>query len=202
MIVPLGEWILARACRDASHWPEHYTLAVNLSPAQIQKAGLVNAVERALKEACLPATRLELEVTETVVLAGAESIATLNALRARGIAIVLDDFGTGYASLSNLVSLPFSKIKIDRSFVGKLESQQNCRAIVAAITGLARGLDVDVTAEGVETAEQFTMLQAAGCTNMQGYYFGCPLPVGEIDLANPIASPAAGDTQGQGHSST
>lgn len=188
MIVPLGEWILGRACRDAASWPACYTLAVNLSPVQIQKAGLVIAVERALKDAGLPATRLELEVTETVVLAGAESIATLGALRAMGIAIVLDDFGTGYASLSNLVSLPFSKIKIDRSFVANLQNQQNCRAIVAAITGLARGLEVDVTAEGVETEEQFTILKAAGCTNMQGFYFGRPLPIGELDLGK--AKPA------------
>lgn len=202
MIVPLGEWILGRACSDAALWPKCYTLAVNLSPAQIQKAGLVSAVERALKTSGLPAARLELEVTETVVLAGAESIATLGALRARGIAIVLDDFGTGYASLSNLVSLPFSKIKIDRSFVANLTSQQNCRAIVAAITGLARGLDVDVTAEGVETADQFTILQAAGCTNMQGYYFGRPLPIGEIDLANPIADRARADKRGRGHASS
>ncbi|WP_332702430.1 putative bifunctional diguanylate cyclase/phosphodiesterase [Devosia sp.] len=202
MIVPLGEWILGCACRDAANWPQRYTLAVNLSPVQIQKAGLVGAVERALKEAGLPATRLELEVTETVVLAGADSIATLGALRARGIAIVLDDFGTGYASLSNLVSLPFSKIKVDRSFVANLQSQQNCRAIVAAITGLARGLDIDVTAEGVETAEQFTILKAAGCTNVQGFYFARPLPLSEIDMGNPIAAQAHGDKQGRGYGSS
>lgn len=192
MIVPLGEWIIGRACRDAAAWPDRYKLAVNLSPAQIQKAGLVGVIDRALKEAGLEAARLELEVTETVVLAGADSIATLTALQARGIGIVLDDFGTGYASLSNLVTLPFSKIKIDRSFVASLPSQQNCRAIVAAITGLARGLDMDVTAEGVETEEQLAILRAAGCTNVQGYYFARPLPVAEINLDETAAPQTRG----------
>ena len=195
MIVPLGEWIIGRACRDAATWPDRYKLAVNLSPAQIQKAGLVGVIERALKEAGLDATRLELEVTETVVLAGADSIATLGALQAKGIGIVLDDFGTGYASLSNLVTLPFSKIKIDRGFVANLSSQQTCRAIVAAITGLARGLDVEVTAEGVETEEQLAIIKAAGCTNVQGYYFARPLPLAEIDLGE-TAEPQARGTRG------
>lgn len=187
MIVSLGEWIIGRACRDAASWPDRYRLAVNLSPAQIQKAGLIEVIERALQDTGMPAERLEFEVTETVVLAGADSIATLTALQAKGIGIVLDDFGTGYASLSNLVSLPFSKIKIDRGFVAELPNQSNCRAIVAAITGLARGLDMDVTAEGVETAEQLTILKAAGCTNVQGYYFARPQPLAGINLDSPIA---------------
>jgi diguanylate cyclase (GGDEF)-like protein len=192
MIVPLGQWILDRACRDAASWPDHYRLAVNLSPVQIQKAGLADAIARALQASGLPAGRLELEVTETVVLAGAESIDMLCALQASGVGIVLDDFGTGYASLSNLVSLPFSKIKIDRSFVANLTSQQNCRAIVAAITGLARGLDMDVTAEGVETLEQLSILQAAGCTNVQGFYFSRPLPMAELVLDEVSTGPVRG----------
>lgn len=187
MIVSLGEWIIGRACRDAATWPDRYKLAVNLSPAQIQKAGLIDVIEVALAAAGLPAARLELEVTETVVLAGSDSIATLGALQARGIGIVLDDFGTGYASLSNLLTLPFNKIKIDRSFVANLPDQQNCRAIVAAIVGLARGLDIDVTAEGVETADQLAILKAAGCTNVQGYYFARPLPLADIDLDHAAA---------------
>jgi len=192
MIVPLGQWILDRACRDAAAWPDHYRLAVNLSPVQIQKAGLAEAIARALKSSGLPATRLELEVTETVVLAGAESIDTLRTLQASGIGIVLDDFGTGYASLSNLISLPFSKIKIDRSFVTNLAGQQNCRAIVASITGLARGLDMDVTAEGVETEEQLSILQAAGCTSVQGFYFARPMAASELRLDGAASRPAAG----------
>lgn len=198
MIVALGEWIMGRACRDAATWPDRYKLAVNLSPAQIQKAGLVDMIERALKDAGMPAARLELEVTETVVLAGAESIAILGALQAKGIRIVLDDFGTGYASLSNLLTLPFNKIKIDRSFVANLPGQQSCRAIVAAIVGLAHGMDIDVTAEGVETAEQLAILRAAGCTNVQGYYFARPRPLAEIDLEFAAAhqSRAAGMSTG------
>ncbi len=187
MIVALGDWIIRQACRDAATWPEPYTLAVNLSPAQIQKPGFDQAVANALADANLPPSRLELEVTETVALSGAESVATLTALQASGIGIVLDDFGTGYASLSNLVGLPFAKIKIDRSFVANLATQHNCRAIVAAITGLAHGLNMRVTAEGVETAEQLAILQAAGCTNVQGYYFARPQLLDAIDLADPIA---------------
>ncbi|MGV8854477.1 MAG: putative bifunctional diguanylate cyclase/phosphodiesterase [Devosia sp.] len=182
MIVALGAWILERACRDAASWPDHYRLAVNLSPVQIQKPGLAEVITRVLQNSGLPARRLELEVTETVVLAGAEGIDMLSALHASGICIVLDDFGTGYASLSNLVSLPFSKIKIDRSFVNNLATQPNCRAIVAAITGLAHGLGMDITAEGVETEEQLSILIAAGCSNVQGYYFSRPLPLAEIVL--------------------
>lgn len=115
---------------------------------QIQKAGLAEMIAQALQSSGLPARRLELEVTETVILAGAESVNVLSSLHVSGVGIVLGDFGTGYASLSTLVSLPFSKIKIDRSFVSNLLSQQSCRAIVAAIMGLARGLEMDVTAEG------------------------------------------------------
>lgn len=176
MIVPLGIWILERACRDAVSWPDHYKLAVNLSPVQIQKAGLSDAIEQVLVDTGLRPERLELEVTETVILAGTDSIDRLRMLQARGIGIVLDDFGTGYASLSNLVSLPFTKIKIDRSFVTDLPTKESCRVIVAAITGLARNLNMPVTAEGVETAEQFAILRASGCTCVQGYYFARPLP--------------------------
>lgn len=198
MIVPLGEWILGRACRDAAGWPSRYRLAVNLSPVQIQKAGLAGTVERALEKAGLPASRLELEVTETTALAGVDSLETLGALKKKGIGIVLDDFGTGYASLSNLISLPFSKIKIDRGFVSNLESP-NCQAIVAAITGLAHGLDMDVTGEGVETEEQLAILRAAGCTNVQGFLFGRPVPLAEIDFG-PFTAPMIKSSSGLGPS--
>lgn len=189
MIVPLGEWIIRRACLDAATWPERYKLAVNLSPVQIQKPGLVKMIDSALGDAGLKAARLELEVTETVVLAGADGIAMLGLLHAKGVGIVLDDFGTGYASLSNLLTLPFSKIKIDQSFVVNLTTQRSCRAIVAAITGLAHGLDMDITAEGVETREQLAILTAAGCTSVQGYYFARPMPLAELDLSANAAKP-------------
>ena len=194
MIVPLGEWIIRRACLDAATWPERYRLAVNLSPVQILKPGLVRVIEGALKDASLAATRLELEVTETVVLTGADGIAMLTSLHAKGVGLVLDDFGTGYASLGNLLTLPFSKIKIDRGFVANLPSQPSCRTIVAAITGLAHGLDMDVTAEGVETGEQLAILRAAGCTSVQGFYFARPLPLAELDLSAGARTPGASPT--------
>lgn len=180
IIVPLGEWILQRASAEAALWPDHLTLAVNLSPNQLAHSGLVDAVMRALEAANLPVGRLELEVTETVILSGEKSSQALAKLSELGIAIVLDDFGTGYASLSNLIDLPFSKIKIDRGFVAKLPHDNNCRAIVAAITGLARGMNVSVTAEGVETEAQLMVLKAAGCTNVQGYLFSRPKPPAEL----------------------
>jgi len=190
VIVPLGEWILRRACADATTWPKQLTLAVNLSPAQLGHHGFVAAVASALTSADLPVSRLELEVTETIVLSGEDSKTALANLRQMGVAIVLDDFGTGYASLSNLVDLPFSKIKIDRSFVANLPNDENCRAIIAAITGLARGLNMSVTAEGVETEEQLTVLRASGCTNVQGYFFSRPKALVDLDFELPVAATA------------
>ncbi len=181
-IVPLGAWVLERACTDAAAWPDEMRLAVNLSPVQLRHGGIVETVRAAITASGLPAGRLELEVTETVMLAGAESREALRAIGAMGISVVLDDFGTGYASLSYLAEMPFSKIKIDRGFVADLPTQPTSRAIVAAITNLARELDMEITAEGVETEEQLLILRAAGCTNAQGYYFARPRPIAEIDL--------------------
>lgn len=180
IIVALGEWVLRRAARDAMAWPDHIRIAVNLSPVQLRQAAIVETVAAALSASGLPASRLELEVTETVMLAGAASRQALETLRAMGVAIVLDDFGTGYASLSYLADMSFSKIKIDRGFVADLPTHGTSRAIVSAITGLARELDMEVTAEGVETEEQLAILSAAGCTNAQGYYFARPKPLAEV----------------------
>lgn len=182
VIVPLGEWILRRACHDAAQWPDRFRLAVNVSPTQLRHADFAQVVERALRDSGCASGRLELEVTETAILVGGESIASLALLQVRDVGIVIDDFGTGYASLENLVAFPFNTIKIDRAFVAGLPYGRSCRAIVAAIAGLARGLDIDVTAEGVETAEQLAILTAAGCTNGQGYYFAPPRPLAEIDF--------------------
>ena len=180
IIVALGEWVLRRAAFDAMAWPDHIRLAVNLSPVQLRNDRIVETVIAAMDASGLPAARLELEVTETVMLAGDRSRAALKELHDMGIAIVLDDFGTGYASLSYLADMPFSKIKIDRGFVADLLTRVTSRAIVGAITNLARELNMEITAEGVETEEQLLILRAAGCTNAQGYYFARPKPLVEL----------------------
>lgn len=182
VIVALGAWVLERACVDAAGWPDDIRLAVNLSPVQLRHGAVVETVSAALKTSGLAPERLELEVTETAMLAGTDSRDALQAIGAMGISVVLDDFGTGYASLSYLAEMPFSKIKIDRGFVADIPTHPTSRAIVAAITNLARELDMEITAEGVETEEQLFILRAAGCTNAQGYYFARPKPISEIDL--------------------
>jgi len=182
LIDPLGEWVLRTACRDAASWPEHITVAVNLSPEQFRKRDLTEIVHSALDDAALPPWRLELEVTESVLLQNNESnVSVLHRLRERGTSIALDDFGIGYSSLSYLTAFPFDRIKIDRSFVANVVHRTDCAAIVGAITGLARSMDIATTAEGVETREQMTMLRAAGCGHMQGYLFGRPRPKADID---------------------
>jgi diguanylate cyclase (GGDEF)-like protein len=185
MIVPLGEWVLRKACFDAASWPDHITVAINLSSVQFRKNDLKKVVDAALEDSGLSPTRLELEVTETVLLQNnEENTGILHQFRAMGISIALDDFGTGYSSLSYLQTFPFDKIKIDRSFVANLTSRADCAAIVAAVTGLARSLDIKTTAEGVETEEQMMLLRAAGCGQMQGYLFGRPRPKSELSFDN------------------
>ena len=183
LIIPIGEWILRQACRDAANWPEHVKIAVNLSPVQFRSGNLLNCVTEALVTSGLSPRRLELEVTESVLLdATAESLAVLHQLKATGVAIVLDDFGTGYSSLSYLRIFPFDKIKIDKSFVAEFSSRADCAAIVCAVTGLGRSLQLDTTGEGVETAEQFELLRAAGCSQVQGFLFDRPVPAAELDF--------------------
>jgi len=175
MIDALGEWILRAACAEAAKWPAHVRIAVNLSPAQFRRGNLAEAVTAALARSGLPADRLELEITESVLLQKSESnLAALHAIKRLGASIVLDDFGTGYSSLGYLQMFPFDKIKIDRSFVQELATRSDCAAIVCAITGLARSLNIVATAEGVETEEQFALVRAAGCNQVQGYLFGKP----------------------------
>ncbi len=191
LIVPLGEWVLRTACRDAAAWPDHLKVAVNLSSVQFRKSNLKQVVDAALADSGLPAKRLELEVTESVLLQNnEENTDLLHQFRAKGISIALDDFGTGYSSLSYLQSFPFDKIKIDRSFIANLSSRADCAAIVSAVTGLARSLDIQTTAEGVETEEQVTLLRAAGCGQMQGYLFGRPRPKSELDFTKATAKNA------------
>jgi len=177
MIDALGEWILGEACAEAAAWPQNIRIAVNLSAAQFRRGDLVDIVTGALRRSGLAAERLELEITESVLLQKSEgNLATLHAIKSLGVSIVLDDFGTGYSSLGYLRMFPFDKIKIDRVFVQELASRSDCAAIVCAITGLARSLSIVTTAEGVETEEQLSLVRAAGCNQVQGYLLGRPGP--------------------------
>jgi EAL domain-containing protein (putative c-di-GMP-specific phosphodiesterase class I) len=181
LIVPIGEWVLREACSQAANWPTEIKLAVNLSPAQFRTRTLVSTVVRALAASGLAASRLELEITESVLLRDDEAnLGTLHQLRGLGVRISLDDFGTGYSSLSYLRSFPFDKIKIDQSFVRELSSRSDCAAIVEAVATLGRTLGMATTAEGVETREQLEELRSKGCTEAQGYLFSRPRPAHEL----------------------
>jgi diguanylate cyclase (GGDEF)-like protein len=182
LIIPMGEWVVRDACTTAARWPDHLKIAVNLSPVQFRSSGLVPVIAGALAASGLSPDRLELEITETALLQDSEAtLAMLYELRELGLRIAMDDFGTGYSSLSYLQSFPFDKIKIDRSFVKDIAESVGSLNIVRAVTALARGLGMSTTAEGVETEEQRDALQAEGCTEMQGYLFSQPLPIGEIE---------------------
>jgi len=178
LIVPIGEWVLRHACRAAMDWPKQISLAVNLSPAHFKKGrNLVKHVKSALEAAALAPTRLELEITESVLLADDEcALHTLHELKQLGVRIALDDFGTGYSSLSYLRRFPFDKIKIDRSFVHGCENSADGLAIVKAVIALGRSLGMATTAEGVETDAQLEIIHAQGCTEAQGFLFSKPLP--------------------------
>jgi EAL domain-containing protein (putative c-di-GMP-specific phosphodiesterase class I) len=176
LIVPLGEWVLRKACADAARWPEHIKVAVNLSAIQVMNQKLVPVVIGALAAAGLPAKRLEIEITESVLMHNTDmTMAALHRLRELGVSISMDDFGTGYSSLSYLRSFPFDKIKIDRCFISGLPGAADSVAIVRAVTGLAKNLNMVATAEGVETQEQLEQVRALGCSEMQGYLFSPPL---------------------------
>ena len=181
LIRVLGAWVLTRACRDAVTWPKHVKVAVNLSPIQFLKGNLVLEVEQALESAGLAAGRLELEITETVLLQDNDAtLSILHRLRGLGARISMDDFGTGYSSLSYLRRFPFDKIKIDQSFVRNFGAEKGSVEIIRAVVGLGQALSMEVLAEGVETAEQLKMLQAEGCTELQGYLFSRPKPLKDV----------------------
>lgn len=186
LISGMGEWVIEQACRDAEAWPNSVKVSVNLSPVQFRNKGLIQSVRRALAQSGLDPQRLELEITETVLLQDNEAIlTTLHELRRRGVRIAMDDFGTGYSSLSYLRSFPFDKIKIDQSFVREMSSRADCLVIVQSIAGLGAGLGMPTVAEGVETEEQLLQIRTAGCTEAQGYLFGRPKPVGELSFTIP-----------------
>jgi EAL domain-containing protein (putative c-di-GMP-specific phosphodiesterase class I) len=181
LINPLGEWVLREACREAAGWPEHVRLAVNLSPAQFRDKHLVGTVVSALAASGLPAERLELEITESVLLQDTVgNMSILHDLKALGVRISMDDFGTGYSSLSYLRSFPFDKIKIDQTFVRDILDDADALAIIKAVLDLGASLGITTTAEGVESEEQLDELRRQGCGEIQGYFISRPKPAAEI----------------------
>jgi len=192
LIVPLGEWILRQACMAAVTWPADIKLAVNLSPAQFRNPNLVDMVAETLAATGLSPDRLELEITESVLLQkNANNLTVLYQLKSLGLSIVLDDFGTGYSSLSYLRMFPFDKIKIDRSFVSELSTRADCAAIVCAVVGLGHGLSIITTAEGVETEEQLRLLRAAGVDQVQGFLLSRPRLNVNLDFQHPVRNERA-----------
>jgi len=195
LIVEMGEWILREACREAASWPAPLQIAVNLSPAQFMHGDLVGLVHSILLETGLAPGRLELEITEGVLIEDFErGLALLRRLKALGVRISMDDFGSGYSSLSYLQAFPFDKIKIDRCFVMNLGRNPQSAAIVRAVIDLGHGLGMSMVAEGVETQEQFSFLTDEGCDALQGYLMGKPLPIAryaalvgrpDVDAVNP-----------------
>ncbi|CAN7239470.1 EAL domain-containing protein [Pararhizobium sp. LjRoot255] len=178
----IGQWVLEQACRTATTWPAHCTVAVNLSPAEFLREGLTDRIAQTLDAVGLRADRLELEITESVLLERTiNNLDTLNTLNVLGVQISLDDFGTYYSSLSYLKNFPFDTIKIDKYFIKDLENDEKSQTIVRFIIALAHGLGMRVTAEGVETRGQMTWLQKEGCDQLQGYFLGIPMPAGAID---------------------
>ena len=188
LIVPLGLWVLDNACRTAAGWQEPLRVAVNLSPAQFKQENLAEQIGATLASSGLDPNRLEVEVTEGVLVDYPErAIAILLELRALGVRVSLDDFGTGFSSLSYLRMFPLDKIKIDRSFVTNLGADEKSAEIVRSIILLAHSLDLSVTAEGVETKEQLAILNSQSCNQVQGFYLGRPAPVGDLVLPQPKA---------------
>ena len=181
LIVSIGEWVLGEACRTAMTWPVDVRVAVNLSPVQFKNKQLYETVEAVLQETGLDPKRLELEITESLLLADNEpTLKTLHRLRALGVRISMDDFGTGYSSLSYLRSFPFDKIKIDRSFMRDLKSRGDSLAIVKAVIGLGHSLGMSTTAEGIETEEQLAAVREQGCNEVQGFLFSPPISASSV----------------------
>jgi diguanylate cyclase (GGDEF)-like protein len=182
VIVQIGEWVLREACRAAARWPTDIRLAVNLSAAQFKSRRLVESITRTLAETGLDASRLELEITESLLLADTEpTLATLHELREMGVRIAMDDFGSGYSSLRYLRSFPFDKIKIDRAFMQGSSDEGRSMSIINAMIALGRSLGISTTAESIETEEQLEAVRREGCEEVQGFLFSPPLPASGID---------------------
>ena len=182
LMVEIGDWVLRTACTEAAQWSNDLSVSVNLSPVQFRSANLVARIAALLEQTGLPPSRLELEVTETAMMGDvAAAKVILDELRAMGVLVAMDDFGTGYSSLSFLRMLPFTRIKIDRSFIQDLGKTQESLAIVRAVTGLCSSLGVATTAEGVETDEQMRILQREGCHELQGFFLGRPTAIPQLE---------------------
>ena len=198
IIGALGEWVLRSACEEAASWPQPLYIAVNLSPVQFQHGDLPSLVHQVLLDTGLPPSRLELEITEGVLIGDfTRAVAILRRLKNMGVRIAMDDFGTGYSSLSYLQSFPFDKIKIDQAFVANLCHSQQAATIIRAVIALSRGLDVPVVAEGVETEEQLKFLADEHCDGIQGYLVGRPKPI--EDYAEMVGRSAAQRHRAGGH---
>jgi predicted signal transduction protein with EAL and GGDEF domain len=181
LIVAIGEWVIRQACAEARAWPSDLRVAVNVSPVQFRNKSLVSTVVSALAASGLDSDRLELEITEAVLMhTNDATLAVLHQLRSLGVRISMDDFGTGYSSLSYLRSFPFDKIKIDQTFVRDLIEKPDAIAIIRAVAGLGLSFGMTTTAEGVETQEQLDLMRAEGCTEVQGYFYSKPMPASEI----------------------
>jgi predicted signal transduction protein with EAL and GGDEF domain len=194
LIGPLGRWVLRSACAEAASWPAHLSVAVNLSAAQFRHDDLVEVIGRALDAAGLPARRLEIEITESLLMSNTEQVlGTLRALSAMGVSIAMDDFGTGYSSLAYLWRFPFDKLKIDRAFTQHLGTDDKVNLIVKSIISLAHSLEIRVNAEGVETQPQLRALLDQGCDEFQGFLLGRPQPVGQLAHGETAADSTAAD---------
>jgi EAL domain-containing protein (putative c-di-GMP-specific phosphodiesterase class I) len=183
LIHELGDLVLREACRAAAGWPDKVRVAVNMSPVQFRNPRLFDTVQAAIAEARLSPNRLEIEITESLLLTDSDqTLETLHRLRHLGVRIALDDFGTGYSSLSYLRRFPFDKIKIDRSFMRDLTRKGDSLAIIKAIIGLGHSLGMELVAEGVETEEQLNAVREQGCNEVQGFYFSPPMPPTAVQL--------------------
>lgn len=192
-IVDIGQWVIRTALEDAARWPDHITVAVNMSPMQMKDANLLSVVVNALGSSGVAAHRLEIEITENLLMQESEGmLAVLHRLRKLGVKIALDDFGTGYSSLNYLRSFPFDKIKIDRCFVSELAEREDCQAIVRSVIALANELKMTTTAEGVEVHEQLEALRRHGCDQVQGFLYSQAVPASELDFGNMVQRRVAG----------
>ncbi|MGP1274616.1 MAG: putative bifunctional diguanylate cyclase/phosphodiesterase, partial [Caulobacterales bacterium] len=181
LILPLGDWVLRKACLDAASWPHPHKVAVNLSAIQLTHISLPQQIHQVLIETGLPPARLEIELTETALIKDkAQSLHIMRQIKALGVSIALDDFGTGYSSLDTLRTFPFDKIKLDKSFTDELKTDQRSLAVVRAVLALAKSLSIPVLAEGIETQEQLTLLHSESCDEGQGFLLGRPAPIGIV----------------------
>jgi EAL domain-containing protein (putative c-di-GMP-specific phosphodiesterase class I) len=174
----LSNWVLNTACTSAAQWPDSLFVSVNLSPTEFKQGNLIERIQQSLDDSGIDPARVELEITESVMLEDASgALEIMRTLKRLGVRIAMDDFGTGYSSLSYLRAFPFDGLKIDRSFLNRLDESEDDKAIIQAIVGLGRALALTVTAEGIETAEQLKLLKAVSCDEGQGYFLSRPLDV-------------------------